>query len=140
MQKSVYARSSRRLPLQIAVLTCFAIALLAQLALWQNHWTAWLPQSSAGHILFLLRRVADALTVLACGCACFVLGQLAWIMRRQTVFSTAAVGLLLVIGIEGAKRLFDAFGYGAAPGETQRSIGLLSLVLTGGVSLLLPML
>jgi diguanylate cyclase (GGDEF)-like protein/PAS domain S-box-containing protein len=140
MERPVYARPSRRLPLQIAVLCCFAIALVAQLALWRNGWTGWLPRNSIGPALFWMRLAADILTVAACGCACIVLPRLAWVMRRQPVFRTAAVGLTVVIGIEGTKRLLDAFGYGTAPGGHQPSSGLISLVLTGGVALLLPML
>lgn len=140
MQKSVYVRSSRRIPLQIAVLSCFAIALLAQLALWKNGWTGWLPENSIGPALFWLRIVADGLTVAACGCACFVLGRLAWFVRQDVIVRTSAAALMLVIGVEGVKRLLDALGYSVAPGDTQRSVALLSLVLTGGVSLLVPML
>src|ERR1700761_4516877 len=131
--KSVYARPSNRLPLQVAVLGCFGVALLAQVALWQSHWTSWLPQGSVPATLLWLRIVADLLTVAACGSACFVLARLAWLMRRETIFRTSALALTLIIGIEGAKRLLDAMGYGTAPGGTKESAGLISLLLTGGV-------
>ncbi|HEY4010287.1 MAG TPA: EAL domain-containing protein [Acidobacteriaceae bacterium] len=139
MDKSVNVRPSRRLPLQIAVLSCFALALLAQLALWQNRWVGWLPHGSGSSILFWVRIIADVVTVVACSCVCVVLGQLVWVMRRQAVFRTAATAFMLVVGIEGFKRLLDIFGYGTAPGGNKGSVGLVSLVLTGGVSLLLPM-
>ncbi len=140
MDKSVHNRPSRRLPLQITVLSCFAVALLAQLALLQNRWTGWLPHGSITLTLFWLRIISDFLTVGACGCACFVLARLSWLMRREPVFRTSAVALTLVLGFEGMKRLLDAFGLGTAPGEGAASAGLISLLLSGGVSLLVPML
>ncbi len=140
MDKSVYARPSRRLPLQIAVISCFAVAVLAQLALWQNRWTGLLPYGAAATTLQWLRILADLFTMGACGLACFVLARLAWLMRREAVFRTSAVALTLVLGVEGMKRLLDALGYGTAPGGTRASAELMSLLLAGGVSLLVPML
>ncbi len=91
--------------------------------------------------MFWLRVVADGLTLLACAAACVVLGRLVWLMRRHASFRTAAVGLMLVLAMAGAKRLLDLMGYRVgSPGESSTILGLSSLVLAGGVALLLPML
>ena len=142
MGKTVHRRSIRGPLTQTALLFCFLLALLAQLVMLRSSWLARGLGDSSPQILYWLRIVADSLTILGCACACFVLSRLVWLMRRQLTFRTAALGLMLVLGVAAAKRLLDLLGYGVANGTPQTSaiLGLSSLVLAGGVVLLLPML
>jgi diguanylate cyclase (GGDEF)-like protein/PAS domain S-box-containing protein len=141
MGKSVNRRRIRGPLVQTALLACFFVALLAQLGLWKADWLVHALGSSSTAVMYWLRIVADGLTILGCTCACVVLSRLVWLMRRHAAFRTAAVGLMLILGIAGAKRLLDLLGYSANPSvQSQTMLGLSSLVLAGGVVLLLPML
>jgi diguanylate cyclase (GGDEF)-like protein/PAS domain S-box-containing protein len=142
MEKIVHRRRIRGPLLQFVLLACFVLALLAQLGLWRSDWLALALGSYSAIVLFWIRFVADGLTIIGCAAACFILIRLVWIMRRHTAFRTAAAALLLVLGIAGAKRLFDLLGYSmaGASGQSTSMFGLNSLVLAGGVVLILPML
>lgn len=140
--KIAHHRNIRGPLMQTALLLCFLLALLAQLVMLRSSWLTRGLGSSSPQILYWLRTVADGLTIIGCTCACFVLSRLVWLMRRHAAFRTAAIGLMLVLGVAAAKRLLDLLGYGVANGPPQTSaiLGLSSLVLAGGVVLLLPML
>src|SRR6201994_3333229 len=116
MGKTVHRRSIRGPLMQTALLLCFLLALLAQLVMLRSSWLSRGLGDSSPQILHWLRVVADGLTILGCTCACFVLSRLVWLMRRHAAFRTAAVGLMLVLGVAAAKRLLDLLGYGVASG------------------------
>lgn len=140
METPLRARRGRNPFLHIALLSCVLLAIAAQLGTLRSDLVAsYLGVSGPG--LAWLQVGADLLTVCACGCACFILARLTWIMRRQGIFRTAAASLMFVLGIAGAKRLLDL----VSPGLTgTRSMGpqmaLGSIVLASGVLLLLPLL
>src|SRR5580658_8672516 len=140
--KTVHHHRIRGPLTQTALLLCFLLALLAQVGVWKSDWIARGLGDSSSHVLYSLRVVADGLTILGCACACFVLSRLVWLMRRHAAFRTAALGLMMILGVAAAKRLLDILGY-RIPGtaaEPNIVVGLSSLVLAGGVVLLLPML
>jgi hypothetical protein len=141
MGKTVHRRSIRGPLIQTALLLCFLLALLAQLGMWKSDWLAKGLGDSSAQIMYWTRIVADGLTLLGCACACFVLSRLVWLMRRHAAFRTAALGLMMVLGVAATRRLLDLMGYGFSGATPPSTImGLSSLVLAGGVVLLLPML
>ena len=142
MGKTVHRRRIRGPLMQIALLACFLRG--AAGAAWHSgraDWLAWLSGRFLAAIMYWLRIVADGLTILGCACACFVLGRLVWLMRRQPPSGRRRSALMLVLGVAGAKRLLDLLGYSVGrSGAIATILGLSSLVLAGGVVLLLPML
>ena len=140
--KTVHRRSIRGPLMQTTLLVCFLLALTAQIAMWKSDWLVQQLGSSSAQIIYWLRLLADGLTIVGCAAACVVLGRLVWLMRRHAAFRTAALGLMMILGIASAKRLLDMLGYGMPGVASQPSaiIALSSLVLAGGVVLLLPML
>lgn len=156
-EKNFSARRRGGLIVQIGLAVCFVLAVLAQVGLWETAWTTDLLGSHAAAALFWLRIGADVLAMLCCAIACFVLARLMWVMRRNATFRLAALGLLVVLGFEAVKHLLDAMGdstaLGAglaaalrvhpgtqAHGPTPVLLVLYSLILAGGVGLLVPML
>ena len=121
MGKTVHRRNISGPLMQTALLLCFLLAFLAQLVMLRSSWLAKGLGDSSPHILYWLRIVADGLTILGCACACVVLSRLVWLMRRQAAFRTAALGLMLVLGVAAAKRLLDLLGYGVTGGTPQTS-------------------
>ncbi|HTV08470.1 MAG TPA: EAL domain-containing protein [Candidatus Aquilonibacter sp.] len=142
MEKTVHPRRIRGPLLQFGLLLCFLLALLAQLGLWRTDWIALVLGDYMSPVLFWLRMTADVLTVIGCTAALFVLARVFWLIRRQITFRIAALGLMVVLGVAAAKRLIDLFGHGlqGPAGAANTLLGLNSLVLAGGVVLILPML
>ncbi|HVG27692.1 MAG TPA: EAL domain-containing protein [Acidobacteriaceae bacterium] len=135
----LFRNRSRRF--HAGLLTCAGVGVVAELGLWRGDWTTALLGGDTGLRAVAVSAGADVLTVAACSVAGVAVARLAWDLRQRGSLRTAGYGLSGLLALSCAKRIADlvSLAHGRGGFQASEPAPLASLVVSGGVLLLMPL-